>query len=402
VVAVESGGKGFAGDGRMIIRFENHRFYHYWGQSHPDKFEQHFRIDADTPWMGHRWRPSTNVDFREQHGWQGSLDENQRTEWATFDFSATLDPRAARLSISMGAPQIMGSNYAVIGYESVEQMFDAFATSDHAQLLGFFDFVKANPQRVRALQRGDYFTFAELYNGSGQAEHYSRLIEEQVKTFDGILARQDAVSFGAEADFDIELDDVSFLPPIWPEQQTDVSVGDPAPGEPVEEIVVSPMESEKLHAAWEAYMVQGLQNNNKMFDRTLRAYMVPYHLTVAMYVVLFLVGVGLFITSAWMASSGSSDVATLLFAGLGTLTFVAVFIRYPLRALEENLQFITWLGIIYNTYWTRLLYMQDPETVQEDLAEATKITIADLERLIDKNATLASKRPGSQPDGGST
>ena len=71
VVAVESGGKCFAEDGRMIIRFENHLFYRHWGAANPQRFEQHFRLDADTPWLGHRWRPSADEEFREQHQWHG-------------------------------------------------------------------------------------------------------------------------------------------------------------------------------------------------------------------------------------------------------------------------------------------------------------------------------------------
>ena len=184
VVAVESGGKCFADNGRMIIRFENHLFYRHWGEAHPEPFGRHFQFDANTPWTGHRWRPSAEQDFREQHQWQGSLDANQRAEWEVFDFAASLDPRAARLSISMGAPQILGSNYPTIGYESVEQMFDAFADNAHAQLLGLFDFIKASPQRVRALQRDDYRTFAASYNGPGQADYYRRLIAGQVQEFE--------------------------------------------------------------------------------------------------------------------------------------------------------------------------------------------------------------------------
>lgn len=397
VVAVESGGKGFADDGRMIIRFENHRFHHYWGQAHPEVFNQHFRFDADRPWLGHRWRPTPDGEFREQHQWQGSLADNQRGEWESFTFAATLDPRAARLAISMGAPQILGSNHAVIGYESVEQMFDAFAGGDHAQLLGLFDFIKANPQRARSLQRRDYRTFAELYNGNGQADHYAQLITAQVAAFDDILARQDAVSFGAPADFEIDTGGISFLPPLWPApptSQVDAGAGGEE-GANGTATASAPVVSETLRTAWEEYMAQGLRNNNKMFNRTLRAYLIPYYLTVALYVILFLVGIGLFVVSAWLAARQGSDVTALVFAGLGTLTFVALFIRHPLRALEENLQFITWLGLIYNTYWTRLLYMQNRTTVQADLESATQMAIKELERLIDKNADLASRRPGS-------
>lgn len=408
VVAVESGGKCFAGDGRMIIRFENHLFHRHWGEANPERFSRHFQFDAGTPWQGHRWRPSEQEAFRDQHAWQGSLDANQQAEWEVFNFAASLDPRAARLSISMGAPQILGSNYPTIGYESVEQMFDAFAESAHAQLLGFFDFIKASPQRVTALQRRDYRAFAEGYNGPGQADHYGPLIEQQVQAFDELLARQDAVSFGAPAEFEIDTEGLSFLPPIWP--QPDATTRDDTQTDEDSEVdaktgadaardadshITTVVDSERLREAWEDYMVEGLENTNRMFDRTLNAYMVPYYLTVSMYIVLFIVGVGLFVTAAWLAARGGSEVATLIFAGLGTLTFVAIFIRYPLRALEENLQFITWQGLIYNTYWTQLLYMQDPDKVQEELAAATQKAIEDLERLIDKNAALAEKRPGA-------
>ncbi len=406
VFAVESGGKCFASDGRMIIRFENHLFHRHWGAANPERFEQHFQFDPDTPWQGHRWRSSVEESFEDQHQWQGSLDANQSAEWEVFNFAATLDPHAARLSISMGAPQILGSNHAVIGYETVEQMFDAFAGSAHAQLLGFFDFLKADPQRVRSLQKGDYRTFAQFYNGNGQADHYGRLIDDQAEAFDQVLARQDAVSFGAPADFEIDTDGISFLPPIWPQpdaptpaDETAGSGKDAAPdaesgGQEVS-AAVSAVDSERLRQAWEDYMVEGLENTNRMFNRTLNAYMIPYYLTVGMYVVLFAVGVGLFVTAAWLAGSEGNEITSIVFAGLGTLTFLAIFIRYPLRALEENLQFITWMGLIYNTYWTRLLYLQDPENIQEELTDATQSAIADMERMIDKNAALAQKRPGS-------
>ena len=154
------------------------------------------------------------------------------------------------------------------------------------------------------------------------------------------------------------------------------------------------MPDDPLYKAWQEHIIQGLANNNVMFRRTLRAYLVPYYLTVGLYVALFAAGLALFIAAAWLSAQGGSDLGPLLFAGLGVATFLALFIRNPLRSLEENLQFITWLGIIYNTYWTRLLYMQDQATVHADLEDATQDAIRELERLIDKNAGLAAKRPG--------
>jgi hypothetical protein len=171
VLAVESGGQGFA-DGRLIIRFENHHFARYWRPTGPATFNALFRYDAKKPWTKHEWRPATNRPW-------GPVHQDQDSEWACFDFACTLDETAAQLSISMGLPQVLGSNYAEIGYESVQQMFDAFKAGERAQVVGFFDFVQGSGRtssKILALQTLDFDTFAAKYNGPDNAAAYgSRL-----------------------------------------------------------------------------------------------------------------------------------------------------------------------------------------------------------------------------------
>ena len=179
VMAIESGGRGFAGDGRMIIRFENHIFHKYWGQHQSARFDQHFRFDPERKWQKHQWRAAPAAPWQDFHGVQSG-------EWAVFELARNLEPRAALLSISMGAPQIMGFNHQIVGYDSVEAMFEAFSLSERAQLLGFFDFVcgpRANPRRLLALQEQDFETFAALYNGPGQAAQYGSLLQSALETF---------------------------------------------------------------------------------------------------------------------------------------------------------------------------------------------------------------------------
>jgi hypothetical protein len=65
-----------------------------------------------------------------------------------------------------------------------------------------------------------------------------------------------------------------------------------------------------------------------------------------------------------------------------------------LRALEENLNFITWLGVIYNSYWTRLVYAMNMETVQDDVSDITDDFTRQIGELLDKNAELGNNRPG--------
>ncbi len=172
VLTVESGGRGFGPDGRMLIRFENQVFFDQWGKRNPDRYHQHFQYNAEKRWLDHKWRPSPDGNWNEFHG-------NQLAEWEVFTFARTLHDSAAKMSISMGGPQIMGFNYTTCGYESVTQMFDAFNSGDRAQLIGFFDFVQGpspNSRRVIALQSQDFETFASMYNGPGQAAKYGSLI----------------------------------------------------------------------------------------------------------------------------------------------------------------------------------------------------------------------------------
>ena len=184
VLAVESGGRGFGPDGRMLIRFENQVFWDQWGKRNPDVYNQHFAFDPAKRWGSHKWRPSPDQpwwpeDRADFHGDQGR-------EWTVFNFARRLDDTAAKLSISMGGPQIMGFNFATCGYESVHQMFDAFSTSERNQVIGFFDFVQGpstDSRRVLALQQQDFNTFASFYNGPGQAAKYGGLIKSAFDAF---------------------------------------------------------------------------------------------------------------------------------------------------------------------------------------------------------------------------
>jgi hypothetical protein len=67
-------------------------------------------------------------------------------------------------------------------------------------------------------------------------------------------------------------------------------------------------------------------------------------------------------------------------------------VRQPLQALEENLEFITWLGVAFNTHWTRVMYMLRQETIQEDL-KAAEADYSDLvQKIIEKHAAMRGKR----------
>jgi hypothetical protein len=152
----------------------------------------------------------------------------------------------------------------------------------------------------------------------------------------------------------------------------------------------------ELREAWTQYMIKGFKNNEKMFKTTLDAFIKPYNITIALYVTMFVVGILLFLVAVIIGFQGDQPVTALGFAGLSVISFLVFFIRQPLQALEENLEFISWLGVAFNTYWTRLMYISDQDKVQQELKEATEDFSNMVEKLIGKHAELRGKRPGGE------
>jgi hypothetical protein len=182
VLTAESGGRAFAADGRMIIRFENHIFYQYWGKANSAQYFQNFNFDQSAPansWKGHQWRPDANSPWQTCH-------TSQDMEWTVLDFARKLEDTAALESISMGAPQIVGFNFRRLGYNNVQDMFSNFTRSAHAQLLAMFDFVRG-PNTLTALQNRDYLTFAQAYNGPANATTYRDIIQRYANLYDQLI-----------------------------------------------------------------------------------------------------------------------------------------------------------------------------------------------------------------------
>jgi len=176
VLSVESGGKGFAADGRMIIRFENHYFYHYWGSIHEDQYNRHFKFNADKTWKGHQYRISTSSSWQDVHtGYQ-------KDEWQVFEFASQFDGTAALKSISMGSPQIMGANHHLIGYSTVEQMYHEFQSDMRHQIWGLFRFIEAK-NLMPDLIAEDFIAFAKVYNGPARTSTYGNKIRLYVDEF---------------------------------------------------------------------------------------------------------------------------------------------------------------------------------------------------------------------------
>lgn len=178
VLCVESGGDGVDKNGRMIIRFENHQFWKYWGKYNSDEFEQHFKFNDDRKWKGHRYRMKAGDDWQSFHG-------NQDKEWAVLDMARNYDDSSALKSISMGLPQVMGFNYKKIGYSSVQKMFENLNKDIRFQIFAMFDFL--DNRMISALKNYEFERFAKYYNGPGQAADYGGWIQDHYDAYNEMI-----------------------------------------------------------------------------------------------------------------------------------------------------------------------------------------------------------------------
>jgi len=179
VVSQHFRGRGFGADGRMRLRFEPYLFFEKWGRDNEAQFQQHFKFNPDHPWQQHQWRPAKNQAWRDVHN-------NQDSEWAAFELACILDETTAQHSITMGAPELIGSLHAAIGYDTVDQMFAAFASHERYQLFGLFDFTvgpDSNSRQLAALQKKDFEIFAAMHHGPGQAARYASTLHEAYNRF---------------------------------------------------------------------------------------------------------------------------------------------------------------------------------------------------------------------------
>ncbi|GAB3388196.1 N-acetylmuramidase family protein [Lysobacter fragariae] len=148
VDTVESAGAGFLPDGRPKILFEAHQFGAFTGQrfttSHP-------RISS------RKWN-------RTLYARTGAGEHDRLAE------AAELDRMAALKSASWGRFQIMGFNYRLCGFDSVQAFVNAMYQGEGAQLDAFVAYVKAR-HLDDELQRRDWPGFAHGYNGPRYAEN---------------------------------------------------------------------------------------------------------------------------------------------------------------------------------------------------------------------------------------
>jgi hypothetical protein len=157
-LAVETKGRGFDDQERVIILFERHWFHKLTGGIY----------DKDHPEISNPRPGGYNVG--------GSQHERFSTAFA-------LDPQAAMKAASWGIGQVMGFNYAICGYPSVDAFVDAMKESEGKQLDAAIEFICHN-NLDDELRTHNWKGFARGYNGANYAiNNYDGKLASAYKTF---------------------------------------------------------------------------------------------------------------------------------------------------------------------------------------------------------------------------
>ncbi len=158
VSEVESNGVTHWKDGRVPILFEAQWFHKFTNGAY----------DATHPNISSPY-------------WNRSLYIGGYPEYDRLAEASALDKGAAEKSASWGAFQVMGFNFADLGYANIDEFVAAMQT-DEGQMEGFVRYIERHHLDA-ALRNHDWRTFAYGYNGSGAVDEYAPKMERAYEKY---------------------------------------------------------------------------------------------------------------------------------------------------------------------------------------------------------------------------
>lgn len=153
VVEVECRSSGFFSTGEPAILFERHIFLRRLGKIY--WFTKRLQIMARHPRVCNRFSGGYGR-FSEQH--------------KKMAIAVSYNRIAALESASYGMGQVMGMNWASLGYPSLQHFINDMYHSEAKQLEAMIRYIKVN-NLVSKLKRHDWAGFAYGYNGKGYARN---------------------------------------------------------------------------------------------------------------------------------------------------------------------------------------------------------------------------------------
>ena len=150
VIDVEARASGFGDDGRPTILFERHKMWKYLSEA--NYITKRDQLSDLFPDICHKDAGSYNT----------------RGQYEKLAVAAVLHWDAAHKSCSWGLGQVMGFNFASLGYKTLKEFIDAMYESEGKQLDAMCRYIKVN-NLIGKLQRHDWAGFASGYNGRDYA-----------------------------------------------------------------------------------------------------------------------------------------------------------------------------------------------------------------------------------------
>lgn len=141
-----------------LILNERHWFY---------KLSGNYPVSRDYPELSSR----TAGGYCKGSNWTARQDCEHRKLRQKMTIYNGACREAALMSVSMGLFQVMGFNHAIIGYHSVERMWeDALKKDDNIDLIWFVEFIKSR-HLDDELRTKDWRSFARQYNGPAYSKN---------------------------------------------------------------------------------------------------------------------------------------------------------------------------------------------------------------------------------------
>ncbi|MBU1380395.1 DUF3380 domain-containing protein, partial [Myxococcota bacterium] len=140
--------------------------------------------------------PSTHRKFRklprsvlkklesEQLKLEAQIRDPLRYQREYIKLAERLDPQNSRLASSFGTFQIIGRNYSLAGYKSVNDMINSFKKGQLVQLNALTTFISSEKFRLKAFQSGNLQKISRSYNGRGYKKNdYDKKLQIRINEY---------------------------------------------------------------------------------------------------------------------------------------------------------------------------------------------------------------------------
>lgn len=141
-----------------------------------------------------------------------------------------------------------------------------------------------------------------------------------------------------------------------------------------------------------------LAANQREFLRAARGQRFAFATMKWLFLVVFLISLGAMIATVRLASNPPDTGYDWAYAGtvaavaaMAVILFALLLYMRPMATLERNSVVQSFLTVVVNSYWTRLLYTADAADVDAHLEGATAYTVGHLGALLDRQILGASR-----------